>query len=159
MKPKVYMLCGLTGSGKTTYALKQMPNIQRLSIDETVFNLHGEYGVDYPHDKYFEYMDEAKAILDRKLINSLANRESLVLDYGFWTLKERNIYKVLIDKYEGEWELYYFKADKNLLTKRLIKRNERKDANALYVTTSMLNDFLARFEEPVNENETVVAEE
>src|SRR5215207_8258600 len=49
MPPVVYLLCGLTGSGKTTYARQlEAAGAVRLSVDEEVFARHGRYGVDYP---------------------------------------------------------------------------------------------------------------
>ena len=39
------------------------------------------------------------------------------------------------------------------LRRRLAERNRREDANALAVTPSALEDFIARFDEPVDEGE------
>ncbi|WP_374193049.1 AAA family ATPase [Streptomyces sp. AV19] len=48
--PVVYLLVGLTGAGKTTYARRKLEpaGVVRLSVDETVAHDHGRYGVDYP---------------------------------------------------------------------------------------------------------------
>jgi dephospho-CoA kinase len=55
MPPVVYLLCGLTGSGKTTYAKRlETRGAVRLSVDEEVFVRHGRYGVDYPMEEYFQ---------------------------------------------------------------------------------------------------------
>ena len=49
MSPVVYLLCGLTGSGKTTYARQlEAAGAVRLSVDEEVYARHGRYGVDTP---------------------------------------------------------------------------------------------------------------
>lgn len=159
MKPINYMLCGLTGSGKTTYAKKlqrENPDLVRLSVDEIVFKLHGRYGIDYPEDKYFDYYKPAVEEFDRRLIDLLKNRRSVILDTGFWTKAERNKYKKLIEENGGEWRLIYFKISPKELAKRLEERNKRADANALTVTKEALNDFIARFEEPNDEGETIV---
>lgn len=40
--PKIYLLCGLPGSGKTTYAKQlQEQGVIRLSLDEELFKLFG----------------------------------------------------------------------------------------------------------------------
>ena len=49
MPPVVYLLCGLTGSGKTTHAKQlEAAGAVRLSVDEEVFARHGPYGVTTP---------------------------------------------------------------------------------------------------------------
>ena len=54
MPPVVYLLCGLTGSGKTTYAKRlEAAGAVRLTVDEEVHARHGRYGVDYPTAEYF----------------------------------------------------------------------------------------------------------
>lgn len=156
MKSVVYMLCGLTGSGKTTYAKKLQkanPNLIRLSVDEIIFDQYGRYGEDYPEEKYFEYYEPAVKELDNQLIEHLKNGKSVIIDTGFWTKAERDRYKKLIEEYSVEWKLVYFKTDPEVLFKRLNKRNKRADANALKVTEEALGDFIKRFEEPSDEGE------
>lgn len=50
---KVIMMCGVCGSGKTTYAKrKEKERYIRLSIDEEMWNLYGQKGIDYPEIRY-----------------------------------------------------------------------------------------------------------
>ena len=106
MPSVVYLLCGLTGSGKTTYAKRlEAGGAVRLSVDEEVYARHGRYGV---------------------------------------------------EAHGGRWRLLYFKADRQVLVQRLAERNRRDDANGLAVTPSALEDFFARFDEPVDEGEELV---
>ena len=52
-KPLVYLLAGLTGSGKTTFAKTlEEAGIARLSVDEEVFARNGRHGIDYPEYEY-----------------------------------------------------------------------------------------------------------
>ena len=45
---KVIMMCGICGSGKTTYAKKkEQEGYIRLSIDEEMWKLYGRKGIDY----------------------------------------------------------------------------------------------------------------
>ena len=50
----------------------------------------------------------------------------------------------------------YFKVDREVLLQRLTERNRRGDANALAVTPSALEDFVGRFDEPVEEGEELI---
>ncbi len=50
---KVIMMCGVCGSGKTTYAKKkEQEGYIRLSIDEEMWKLYGRKGIDYPEEEY-----------------------------------------------------------------------------------------------------------
>jgi predicted kinase len=151
------MLCGLTGSGKTTYGrLLEKRGIERLSIDETVFDRHGRYDIDDPHTDYRAHWEAARAELDLRLTELLERGESVVLDYGFWSRSDRNAYKQIVEDAGSSWRLLYFRADRDLLEQRLRHRNQRTDANALIVDSAMLDDFFARFEAPEDEGEEVI---
>lgn len=156
-KPEVYMLCGLTGSGKSTFAAKLVgQGLTKLSLDESMRERYGRVGVDFPGEKYRELEQGVNRDLKQELIGLLAAGQSVVLDYGFWERSNRNHFKQLIEEHGGTWQLLYFKADKDTLLERLEQRNERNDANAIYVTPTMLDDFIARFEEPQDEGEQII---
>jgi predicted kinase len=151
----VYLLCGLTGSGKTTYATElESKGVVRLALDEEVHALHERDGVVYP-DEYLKYETEAKAQLKERLQHLIQEGKDVVLDYGFWRKEDRDAYKKLIEAAGDKWKLLYFKAEPAILLQRLQLRNERTDANALTVTPDMLQDFIVRFEVPHNEGEEV----
>ncbi|MEW2128690.1 hypothetical protein AB0891_33885 [Streptomyces sp. NPDC007259] len=64
--------------------------------------------------------------------------------------------KELVASAGGRWRLLYFPAERGELLRRLARRNERADANALAVTPQALADFAARFEVPRGEGEEVI---
>lgn len=159
--PTVYLLCGLTGAGKSTYAAKlEAQGLKRLALDEAVFESHGRYGVDYPEQEFATHEAEARNQLDDRLVELVRNGESVVLDYGFWSRQDRERYKQLINDSGGECKLLYFKAAPDLLQKRLAARNDAQyeGANQLPVTDEMLEAFAERFEEPSNEGEEIVGD-
>src|SRR4029450_2053680 len=53
-RPEVFLLVGLTGSGKTTYSKRVLEpaGAVRLSVDEIVYARHGRDGIDYPPDAH-----------------------------------------------------------------------------------------------------------
>jgi predicted kinase len=153
----VYLLCGLTGSGKTTYARRlEAEGAVRLSVDEEVYARHGRYGVDYPMSEYFDRERPVLEDLPRRLVELVESGHDVVLDYGLWRRSDREAYKRLVEAHGGRWRLLYFKVDPEVLRQRLADRNRRADANALMVTPSALEDFIARFDEPVGEGEELV---
>src|SRR3569832_116362 len=49
----VVMMCGVAGSGKTTFAQQlEQAGYVRLSIDEEIWSTNGRYGIDYSPDDY-----------------------------------------------------------------------------------------------------------
>lgn len=153
----MYLLCGLPGSGKTTFARRlEAGGATRLSIDELVFDRHGVYGVDYDPAVYHELHDAARAELDNRLVELLADRLSVVLDYGFWTKELRDRYKRLADDAGAAWELIFFPATADLLLERLERRKGAPGPNGVPIDEAMLADFLAQFEPPDGEGEKVV---
>jgi predicted kinase len=157
MPPVVYLLCGLTGSGKTTYAKRlETRGAVRLSVDEEVFVRHGRYGVNYPMEEYFQRERPVVEEPRRRLVELVESGRDVVLDYGLWRRSDRDAYKRLIEAHGGRWRLLYFKVDPEVLVWRLADRNRREDANALAVTPSALEDFVARFDEPLDEGQELV---
>lgn len=157
MRQMVYMLCGLPGSGKTTYAQRFVgEGLIKLSPDEEVYKRYGRAGVDYPQQEYVERYKKILAELEQKIPELLGQKKSFVLDYGYWRRAHREKHKKLIENHGAQWKLIYFKAEVTLLAERIEKRNNQSDANAFPITKEMLHNFMQRFEEPRNEGELII---
>ncbi|MFF3654898.1 AAA family ATPase [Streptomyces olivochromogenes] len=157
-EPVVYLLVGLTGSGKTTYAKRRLESAGtvRLSVDELVYERHGRYGVDYPERTYFELEAPVVAEVRERLAELVAAGRDVVLDHGLWLRSDREEWKKVVQSAGGRWRLLYFPVERAELLRRLDERNGREDANALAVTQSALDDFYARFEPPKDEAEEII---
>ncbi|MFJ6213819.1 AAA family ATPase [Streptomyces sp. NPDC092296] len=154
----VYLLVGLTGSGKTTYAQRRLvpDGAVRLSVDEVVHERHGRYGVDYPENTYFEKEAPVVAELHERLAELVQAGRDVVWDHGLWPRKDRDAMKELVKSAGGRWRLLYFPVGRDELLRRLDERSRREDANALIVTPEALDDFFARFEVPHGEGEEII---
>ena len=129
----------------------------RLSIDEEVWSTNGRYGIDYPVEKYREYLDVAHIGLRNKLVELIKDKKQVVVDSSFWNRSERDEYKRLIENSGGKWRLIYLKVHPDELRKRLKIRSQRFDANAAFtITEETLSTFLNGFEEPRDEGEIVI---
>ncbi|MFB9627095.1 AAA family ATPase [Nonomuraea helvata] len=150
VRPVVYLLVGLTGSGKTTYARQVLEpaGALRLSVDELVYQHHGRYGVDYPEQEYFAREAPAVAEVRERLVELVEAGRDVVVDHGLWLRRDREEWKKLVEQAGGRWRLVYFDVPRRELLRRLAERNLREDADALTVTPEALNDFYARFEPP-----------
>lgn len=158
-EPVVFLLVGLTGSGKTTYARLWLEPVGavRLSVDELVYARHGRYGVDYPERDYFALEAPVVAEVRERLAELVAAGRDVVLDHGLWLRGDREAWKKLVEAAGGRWRLLYFPVGREELLRRLEERNRRQDANALRVSSSALDDFFGRFEAPHDEGEEIVA--
>jgi predicted kinase len=156
--PVVYLLAGLAGAGKTTWACRFLVprGAVRLSVDELVFARHGRYGVDYPEWEYFDRQAPVVAEVRARLAGLVAGGRDVVLDHGLWRRAERDEWKRAVEGAGGRWRLLYFPVSRDELLRRLGSRNRRGDANALSVTESALDDFIARFDPPHGEGEEVI---
>ena len=155
---KVIMMCGVCGSGKTTYAKKkEQEGYIRLSIDEEMWKLYGRKGIDYPEEQYEKLSEQVEAALQKKLLSLIQQGKDVVIDFSFWSKENRNVYKELIQKAGAETELVYTKASKELLQKRLYKRNQVLNANSPFVITDeILEHHYHAFQEPCGEGEKVI---
>lgn len=156
--PLVVMMCGVAGSGKTTYAQQlEQRGFVRLSIDEEIWATNGRYGIDYPIEVYEQLKVEAELKLRNELVNLLNEKRNVVIDFSFWQQKKRNEYKKLIDDGGGEWKLIYLKVHPDALRERLRIRSQRFDANAAFtITQEILSSYLKGFEVPSGEGEIMI---
>jgi predicted kinase len=156
--PLVVMMCGVAGSGKTTFAQQlEKEGFIRLSIDEEIWASNGRYGIDFPLEKYEEYKVDAEVKLRNQLINLILAKQHVVIDFSFWQRSRRNEYQRLIEEFGGKSKLIYLKVHPNDLHERLRIRSQRFDANAAFpITEKILTFYLNGFEVPTGEGEIVI---
>lgn len=155
--PLVVMMCGVAGSGKTTFAQHlEKEGFIRLSIDEEIWATNGRYGIDFPIEKIDEYKKDAESKLSNRLVKLIQDKQQVVIDFSFWDRVRRNHYKQLIEKSGGKWKLIYLKVHPDDLRKRLKIRNKRFDANAFPISEELLASYLNGFEIPKGEGEIVI---
>ncbi|MGD6962257.1 AAA family ATPase [Fictibacillus phosphorivorans] len=155
--PLVVMMCGVAGSGKTTFSQRlEEKGFVRLSIDEEIWSTNGRWGIDFPMDKFEEYRKDAESKLRKRLIQLIHDKQQVVIDFSFWDRLRRNEYKKLIEDSGGKWKLVYLKVHPDELRKRLKLRNQRFDANSFPISDELLNSYVNGFEVPSDEGEIVV---
>lgn len=157
----VIMMCGVCGSGKTTYAKqKEKEGYIRLSIDEEMWNLYGQKGIDYPEIRYDELSEKVELMLLQTMIRLIKAGKNIIIDFSFGNKDNRKLYKNIIEKAGGSVELVYMKASKELLQKRLQKRNLSLHANSPFVITDeILEHHYNEFQEPKDEGEIVLLQQ
>ena len=155
--PLVVMMCGVAGSGKTTFSqLLEKKGFVRLSIDEEIWATNGRWGIDFPMGKFEEYRKDAERKLLNRLIKLTQDKQQVVIDFSFWDRERRNQYKKLIEDSGGKWKLIYLKVYPNDLRERLKVRNKGFDANSFPISEELLTSYLNGFEVPNGEGEIVI---
>ena len=154
------MMCGLPGSGKSTYArVLERRGYTRLSIDEVVWARIGRDAVDLDPAEYEQLKSAIEQELWEELIRLMEARLPVVIDYSFWSQANRDRYKAVIESHGCRWELIRLKADLETLRRRLDDRNQENDANSVTVSDELLERYFANFEEPIDEGERVIVQE
>ena len=146
---KVYMMCGRLCSGKSTHArrIRDEKHAVILSVDEITLALFGQDA----GDKLDEYVARTEEYLFRKSVEIAEMGIDVVLDWGFWTKKERDHARAFYRAHGIECELHYIHITDEEWEARLRKRNrdviERK-TDAYYVDQGLAEKFRAIFEKP-----------
>lgn len=153
----VVMMCGLAGSGKTTYARRlEARGYRRLSVDEIIWRRIGHDAALLDPTEYEQHQATADQELQEELIRLMAARQPVVLDKSFWSRATRDRYKALIKEYGGTWILIYLKAAPDTLRRRLAIRNAQDGPSSVTVSPELLDRYLMSFEEPRDEGEHTI---
>ena len=145
-------MCGLPGSGKTTYA-KGLKNTARLTVDEEVFK---RYGKEFNSELLAQYETEIKKEFKEAAKQRLQAGTSVALDYGFWKRSERDEYKQLAKSVDAEWRLIFFDAPLEVLKSRINTRNTAEPVHNHVISNELLESFVAQLEIPHGEGEEVI---
>ena len=102
---KVYLICGKLCCGKTTYSQKICAENKAvlLSVDEMTLTVFGQNC----GEKHDEYVLNAKKYLLNKSLELIDKNINVVLDWGFWTRKEREFTKDFYKTQGVDCELHY----------------------------------------------------
>ncbi len=146
---KVFMMCGKLCSGKSTYAkeISEKYNAVILSVDEITLALFGQ-GAGEKHDCYVE---KTETYLYDKSLEIIGSGINVVLDWGFWTAKEREYARKFYSSNDIDYEFHYIDIDSFEWLKRLQKRNRdvlEHKSNAYYVDEGLAEKFMTVFEIP-----------
>ena len=144
---QVALLCGMTGSGKTTLAIYLEENLcaVRFSIDEWMIRLYGHHMSREDFDRNLETIEQLIWQIVERLVSIGAN---VVLDYGFWRSSKRKIAYRRIKEKGGIPIVYFLNVPLSTLKQRLSQRNRNQVEGTFEITSQMLKEFSSKFEPP-----------
>ena len=149
---KGFIMCGKLCSGKSTYAkrIRKAQNAVVLSIDEVMLSVFGQDAGE-KHDYYVERIKEYQYAKSVEIAETGIN---VVLDWGFWTKKERDYAKEFYSSRNIDYEFYYLNVDPDEWNRRIQKRNQdvlNHESDTYYVDEGLAEKFESIFEVPTKD--------
>lgn len=141
--PRLIILCGLPGSGKTTFAKRLASELSfiRFCPDEWMADL----GIDH-RDSVTR--DRLEGRLSQLALTLLKLGQSVILEYGFWSRSERDQKRSEACSLGVPIDLYYFNPPREELWQRLMMRNQRNEPGTVPISRADLEWMSAIFQAP-----------
>jgi predicted kinase len=138
---KLIMMCGVPGSGKSTWVRNNFPDITPVSRDVIRFEILDERGGDY-----FDYEDEVFDKFIRQIIGSLVADEITIADATHLNKKSRAKVLNKVRKFADEIEAVMM--DVHLIT--ALERNDLREGRA-FVPRGVIRRMYFQMETPTKE--------
>lgn len=153
---RLILVCGATGAGKTTYSISLAKEIGaiRFSIDPWMQTLFSKDMTTLDFTWMMERVNRCSDQIWQVSEQILAIKGNVILDLGFTTKEQRDVFTARAGTLGIHSELHYLDVAKGIRKQRVDKRNIEKDPSvfSFEVTNMMFNFMEPRFEVP-DENE------
>lgn len=155
-KTKLILISGFVGAGKSTLAkkLEKQYGAIRFSTDDwmiELFGFVGDFGEEYRVKKRL-----CKEFIWKIAKNILLSGTSVVLDFGFWSWKERTLFKKRSEQLGVDFELYFIDVPLEQLRKQIKQRNKKLPKGTFYITEKWFDTWIPRFEPPTAKENPIV---
>ena len=153
MKPKVYMICGISGSGKSCFSKGlALYGIPRLSIDEELWPDYYVLRDLMTFEHRAQLMKEAQNRIKARIFNFCSEGRACSVDMPFCKKEQRDEYRAHIENCGGEPVLVWIKADISVLKQRLADRTGKNGPDNLPVSEEEIERYWRGFQKPEGEN-------
>jgi len=146
----IYLICGKICSGKSYYAkiLKEKMNAVILSTDEVTYALiNNEQG-----EFYNIFAQRVNDYLKKKAVEICKAGANVILDWGFWTRKEREEISAFISGFDVDYEWHYIDVSEDDWERNIDERNIRIQnglgGSDFYVDDGLRRKVISLFEIP-----------
>ncbi len=147
--PRAFLICGKICSGKSTYAdeLRREYHAVILSVDEITLALFGQNA----GDRLDAYVERAKMYLYKKSLEIIDTGINVVIDWGFWTRKEREYARRFYSSRNVGTVFCYIDVGPEEWRRRIHRRNAAaldQKSNVYYVDEALAEKAETFFEMP-----------
>jgi predicted kinase len=143
--PKLYMLIGVPGSGKSTWIANQdwTKDIPIVSSDKFIDEHAAKEGKTY-NEVFADYVKIATQLMDNQVLICKANNTDIIWDQTNTSVKSR---KAKLDKLEGYEKIavVFRTPEKEELDKRLAQRVGK------HIPANVMESMIANLQEPTEE--------
>ena len=148
-----HLIHGFLGAGKTTFARQLEQNIPaiRFSHDEWMTRLYGD---DPPIEHFAEYYRRVYEQLEDVWPRCLELGVDVVLDFGCWTRRDRDVLRAKIAAIGAEARLYRVTCREDEAWRRIEKRNTEL-RGSLYISRATFEMLRGRFEPLASDEECI----
>lgn len=149
--PKIHMIFGPVGCGKTTFSKKLEQEIKavRFSPDEWMVEL---FGFNPPAEHFPSYCEKIKNVLWSMVERTIKTDTDVILDFGFWKRSERDDVRQRAKEWGADVKLYSLKCPPNVRQQRVLARTSSQAKGALYIDANIFDILEARVE-PIDPSE------
>jgi predicted kinase len=143
----LHLICGLPCSGKTILArqLEHERSALRLTPDEWITRLFGT-------TLSVEALDAARDPVEGALWDLAARVLELgvdvILDFGFWSRSEREVFRARAARLGARSELHFTDASEEQLLARLAVRNAQLPPGTFWIEEARMREWIRCFEAP-----------
>ena len=143
--PRIYMIHGFVGVGKTTFAkkLEQETNAVRFSPDEWMVEL---YGQNPSAERFQDYFEKIETVIWKIVRRCVSVDADVILDFGFWTRAARDRCRQFAQETGADVVMYSLNCPENVLRARVAKRTAEMPEDALFINGPAVDYFKERFE-------------
>jgi predicted kinase len=151
--PTAHLIHGFLGVGKTTLARRLAETVPAISFshDEWMARL---YGNDPPVEHFPEFYRRVSEQLEQVWPRCLELGVDVVLDFGFWTRRERDAFRAKVAAVGALARLYRVTCSEEEAWRRIEKRNTDLQGS-LYIARNTFEILRRRFE-PLGSDEECI---
>jgi predicted kinase len=145
--PIVYFLCGLTTSGKTTFAKKLAAETGavRLTLDERMIAKHSYTIFD---DEYGPLAAQEKELMWAEALTYLAKETAVILDWSLWSKQARQEWTQRVIQAGYNYKLFFLDVPLERIQQRLAVRNLEQSTTTHHIPFEEVVRFSKIFERP-----------
>ena len=152
---KIYAVCGLVGSGKTTFSkqLAQSTGAFRFSLDEWMIPLFGEH---MPRAEFDKQRNQLTELFQQAAQQLLELGVAVIFDFGYWKKRQRLEVRAWADSIDAELELIYLQCASATCYQRVLNRNQDSQNINYQITEDMFLLFQSWFEAPEKDEQVTI---